>query len=299
MKRCSGTSLMPPEMGRMQRFVAALLARDGALVEAIEPEGLEVLAPPPCSRRWGCPNCAGSGSASRCPRARSGSASRPTGSTGSAACWATEAAGSGSCCGLTSGLPRIPNGFWRMSWCWITQPSGCWTWRPPGPAIWCWTFRFAAVSDEKREGVLRLALTRRPARCRTPCSSRSRPGWTTEEAANAALPDGTSCRRLGIAPRARSGREALPSRLEAALAPFVMGLRRRLSRDQDRLHAYHDELHRESMRRLFALPRMIRRAGARSSGSRRSDANTAPRSMTWPASMRCGSRSTGCRRWSW
>src|SRR6185312_12731804 len=46
MTRCSATNLMPPEMGRMQSFVAALLARDGALVDAIEPEGLEVLATP-------------------------------------------------------------------------------------------------------------------------------------------------------------------------------------------------------------------------------------------------------------
>ena len=35
------------EHGRMQNFVAALLRHEGALVETIEPEGLEVLAPPP------------------------------------------------------------------------------------------------------------------------------------------------------------------------------------------------------------------------------------------------------------
>ena len=42
---------MPPdaasyEQGRMQGFVAALLRHKGALVETIDPEGLEVLAPP-------------------------------------------------------------------------------------------------------------------------------------------------------------------------------------------------------------------------------------------------------------
>ena len=42
---------MPPdlashEQGRMQGFVAALLRHEGALVETINPEGLEVLAPP-------------------------------------------------------------------------------------------------------------------------------------------------------------------------------------------------------------------------------------------------------------
>ena len=93
--------------------------------------------------------------------------------------------------------------------------------------------------------------------------------------------------------------EALPSRLDARLAPFLKGLRRRLSRDQERLHAYHDDLHREAMRRsLRAAGGRPGRAGARSNAARRSGANTAPRSTIWPASMRCGSRSLGCRHWS-
>ena len=40
---------MPPDaaISGMRGFVAALLRHEGALVEAIEPEGLEILAPPP------------------------------------------------------------------------------------------------------------------------------------------------------------------------------------------------------------------------------------------------------------
>jgi hypothetical protein len=49
---------MPPdvvsdEQGRMQGFVAALLRHEGALVEEINPEGLEVLAPPPVQHALG------------------------------------------------------------------------------------------------------------------------------------------------------------------------------------------------------------------------------------------------------
>ena len=44
---------MPPEMGRMQSFVADLLTQQGALVETIEPEGLEVLAPPSVQQALG------------------------------------------------------------------------------------------------------------------------------------------------------------------------------------------------------------------------------------------------------
>jgi hypothetical protein len=46
---------------------------------------------------------------------------------------------------------------------------------------------------------------------------------------------------------------ALPPRLEVTLDPFVNGLRRRLGRDQDRLHQYHNDLHREAMRRALPL----------------------------------------------
>jgi hypothetical protein len=48
-------------------------------------------------------------------------------------------------------------------------------------------------------------------------------------------------------------RRALPWRVEAALAPFAMGLRRRLARDLDRLHAYHNDLHREASHRAAQL----------------------------------------------
>src|SRR5277367_1357598 len=45
-RRCSGASWMPLEEGRMHGFVADLLAEDGALVEALEPDGLEAVVPP-------------------------------------------------------------------------------------------------------------------------------------------------------------------------------------------------------------------------------------------------------------
>jgi hypothetical protein len=47
---------------------------------------------------------------------------------------------------------------------------------------------------------------------------------------------------------------ALPPRLDVALVPFLKGMRRRLGRDQDRLHAYHNDLHLEAVRRAMALP---------------------------------------------
>ena len=47
---------------------------------------------------------------------------------------------------------------------------------------------------------------------------------------------------------------ALPPRLEAALYPFIKGMRRRLARDEDRLHRYHNDLYHEALLRMAGLP---------------------------------------------
>ena len=65
---------MPPdisayEQGRVRSFVSALLQHEGALVEAIEPEGLEVLAPPPVQRALGLGELARLGFGTTLPRA--------------------------------------------------------------------------------------------------------------------------------------------------------------------------------------------------------------------------------------
>jgi len=54
-------------------------------------------------------------------------------------------------------------------------------------------------------------------------------------------------RLLGLVAR------AVPPRVETVLDPFVKGLRRRLGRDQERLHLYHNDLYREATRRALAL----------------------------------------------
>ncbi|MGH7104523.1 MAG: hypothetical protein ACREFJ_19260 [Acetobacteraceae bacterium] len=114
-------------------------------------------------------------------------------------------------------------------------------------------FRFAAISEEKREGLLRLGINQATGALPDAVIHQIAT-WSDGRTSDPAppvedLPSVWNRRRLLdlIA-------DALPFRLDAALAPFVKGLLRRLSRDQDRLHAYHDDLHREAMRRLSGLP---------------------------------------------
>jgi hypothetical protein len=76
-----------------------------------------------------------------------------------------------------------------------------------------------------------------------------------QDLADRVLPEDANLPALWDRPRLLTLVErALPLRLEAALGPFVMGMRRRLGRDQDRLHHYHNDLHRDAMGRALALP---------------------------------------------
>jgi hypothetical protein len=249
---------MPPDaahaQGRMQGFVAALLRHEGALVETIEPEGLEVLAPPPVQ------NALGIGELSRLGFG-------PT---------------------LPPSAQRVGiEGDWLDRFARLLGPRGRWmrrvlsaSSRTPGdperilghelvlenatfrllgvtPA---WTrylvldFRASAVSDDKRDFVLRLGINL--ATGAVPDTVVAAVMATLEAGdADEGLPEDADL----PAPWERSrvldlvGR-ALPPRVEVALDPFVTGLRRRLGRDQDRLHRYHNDLHQEAARRTLTLP---------------------------------------------
>jgi hypothetical protein len=113
-------------------------------------------------------------------------------------------------------------------------------------------FRYSAVSDEKRDGMLQLGVNLATGALLDAVLGKMMSGAAAD--ADAALPgdadvplDWERSRLLELMNR------ALYPRLDAALAPFVKGLRRRLGRDQDRLYSFHNDLHREAMQRLSQL----------------------------------------------
>jgi hypothetical protein len=120
-------------------------------------------------------------------------------------------------------------------------------------------FRASAVSDEKRDFVVRLgvnlatgALPDAVLAAVAPASDHPSP---SQHLADLVLPEGADLPALWDRERLLALVErALPLRLAEALDPFVMGMRRRLSRDQDRLHLYHNDLYRDAVRRVLALP---------------------------------------------
>ena len=247
------------EPGRMQRFTAALLRHAGALVEPIEPEGLEVLAPPSVQQALGIDELARLGFGATLP----------------------------------PGARRVGiEGDWLDRFARLLGPQGCWMRRevsadakaPGDPeralahelvldnatfrlqdVAAAWTrhlvmdFRASAVSDDKRDLVVRLGVNL--ATGSLPDAAVMALGSALERvpfdegdseppsAPLAALPPLWDRARLGALVR-----RALPPRLRAALGPFVKGMRRRLGRDQDRLYKYHNDLYHEAVRRSAALP---------------------------------------------
>jgi hypothetical protein len=243
---------MPLDDGRMKRFVAALLAEDGGLVEPIEPDGLEVLTTPSIQNALGVGELCRLGFGATLPKG----AAR----VGIEADW-------------LSRFERVVGTRGRWNRRLLVPPSR----KAPDAgavlartlvldnatarlvsAVPAWTrilvldFRVTAMSDEKREGTCRLALN---------LATGAMPEWpmewlgTSSEPENLAalpaeLPEDAALPQVWEGARViERMRRALPWRVEAELAPFVTGLRRRLARDLDRLHAYHNDLHREALRR--------------------------------------------------
>jgi hypothetical protein len=262
MMRCSETTSMQPDIeprveGRMQDFVATLLRHEGALVEPIEPEGLEVLAPPEVQSALGVGEMSRLGFGTTLPPVaqRVGMEgdwlerfARLLGRQGR---WARQVLP------ITGKSPGDPDRV--LSHELILDNA---TFRLLGVAP-AWTrylvldFRASAVSDDKRDFMLRLGVNLATGALPDAMLASLGPAldWTSSDVAEAIVPDDAvlpalwdRARVLGLLER------ALPPRLETALQPFVKGLRRRLGRDQERLHRYHNDLHQEATRRAVALP---------------------------------------------
>jgi hypothetical protein len=235
---------MPLEAGRMHGFVASLLAESGGLVEPLAPDGLAVLAPPDLQQALGIGEFSRFGFGASLPDGaqRIGIESdwlerfaRVVGDRGR---WHRQIR-----------LPasrRLPD-FAPLLERELLLDNATFRLLDAQPA---WTryllveVRYTALSEEKREGIVTLALNLATGAMPEPGFALSGPDASDDAAVlpdDAALPPDWDRARL----LARL-HQAVPWRVQTALAPFVAGLRRRLARDLDRLHDYHDGLYREA-----------------------------------------------------
>jgi hypothetical protein len=243
---------MPLEEGRMQRFVASLLAKEGALVESLGPDGLEVLVPPPLQQTLGVGEFCRFGFGATLPEG----AQR----IGIESDWLTRFGrvigerGRWSRCVLDPGVRKVPDAETLLERE-LGLENATFRLLETAPA---WTrylvlgFRYTAISEEKREGTQRLTINLATGAMPEAVLD-LRASWP-DAVEDSALPSGADLpadwQHARVIQRVR---HALPWRVETALTPFVAGLRRRLGRDLDRLHAYHNDLHREAARRAAQL----------------------------------------------
>ena len=236
----------------MHRFVAALLTEGGALVEPLEPDGLDVLAPSPLQQALGVGEFCRFGFGPSLPDGaqrigiESDWLARFARVAGERGRWSRRV--------LEPGTRKAPDAE-RLLEQELALDNATFRLLDAAPA---WTryllldFRFTALSDEKREGIRRLAINLATGAMPEAIFDRIAPLLVDAEdgdlPTDAALPP--DWERARVIDRVR---RALPWRVEAALAPFVTGLRRRLARDLDRLHAYHNDLHREASQRAAQL----------------------------------------------
>ncbi len=241
-------------MNRLQAFAADLLEREGALVEPIEPEGLEVLAPPQLQQAIGIPDLCRLGfGASLPPGARrvgieADWLARFAGVIGERGKWMRRV--------LRPSNPPLA-GVERLLEHELALPNATFRLRCAGPV---WTrylildFRFTALSDEKREGLLKLGINLATGAVIDDALERLMSRLDTQ-AEEESLPEGVDLpppwdrqRVLDLLSR------TLRPLLEREIAPFAASLQRRLARDQVRLHDYHNRLFQDAARRLATLP---------------------------------------------
>ena len=295
-------------MSELRNFVADLLERKGAAVDkAVDPDGLEVLAPAPVQKATGWPEL----TRLSFGRERSHGAI-PIGLEGDwldrfgalledEGRWSERAVSPAGALPAPSDPGRLldraldlPNAVWRFQ-----GMTATWT------RCLMLAFRYTAVSDEKREGLIWLGLNLGTGAVVNDILVRLRPAlaqvldWQApDQATRLAAGSGWSAATL----EARL-RPLLDRQVRDCIEPFLRAMRRRLERIATGSMPITTTcaVRRSSGLRRWPVRKEIGRrpiGGAKPCGSRRSSANTVPNSMICATTTPFASPSNGFRRWT-
>jgi hypothetical protein len=244
-------------MGALRDFVSEVLEMEGSAVEAVEPDGLEVLAPGPLRTAMGWPELIRLGFGAELPAGATSVGfegdwlDRFGALLGDRGRWAERQFV------LPGPPPRIhdparlldhaiefPNAVWRLQ-----EVSAAWT------RCLLLAFRYTAVSDEKREGLVWLAFNQGTGAVIDAFAPRLRSLLAAD--AEWQVPDPEVRRAAGPAWDASvlDGRvkPLLKHSVRNEAEPFMRTMRRRLDRDRNRIHQYHSDLHLLAQKKLAAL----------------------------------------------
>lgn len=244
-------------MGALRDFVSEVLELEGSAVDAVEPDGLEVLAPEPLCTAMGWPELVRLGFGAELSAGATAIGfegdwlDRFGALLGDRGRWAERQFV------LPGQPPRIsdperlidhaidfPNAVWRLQ-----EVSAAWT------RCLLLAFRYTAVSDEKREGLFWLGFNQGTGAVIDDFTPRLR----ALLAANAEwqVPDPEVRRAAGPGWDAPALDARVPPllkhRVRFEVEPFLRTMRRRLDRDRNRIHEYHNDLHLVAQKKLAAL----------------------------------------------
>lgn len=244
-------------MGALRNFVSEVLEMEGSAVEAVEPDGLEVLAPEPLRALMGWPELVRLGFGAELPAGATAVGfegdwlDRFGALLGDRGRWAERKFV------LPGPPPRIhdparlldhaiefPNAVWRLQ-----EVSAAWT------RCLLLAFRYTAVSDEKREGLVWLGFNQGTGAVINGFAPRLRSLLAAD--AQWQVPDPEVRRAAGSAWDASvldgRVRALINHSLRNEVEPFLRTMRRRLDRDRNRIHQYHSDLHLLAQKKLAAL----------------------------------------------
>jgi hypothetical protein len=244
-------------MSELRDFVAELLERKGAAIEVVDPDALEVLAPAVLQKAMGWPELTRLGFGTERPHGAIAIGldgdwlDRFGALLGDEGRWSEREVRHTVAVPAPSDPERVldraldlPNAVWRFQ-----GMTATWT------RCLLLAFRYMAVSDEKREGLIWLGFNLGTGAVVSDILARLRPALA--QMPNWQAPDSTTRRATGPAWSAVTlearVRPLLDQQVRQSMEPFVRAMRRRLERDRNRVHAYHNDLRNSSLKRLTAL----------------------------------------------
>jgi hypothetical protein len=244
-------------MSALRDFVTDLLEVEGAAVEPLDPDGLEVLAPDPLAAAMGWPELARLGFGRELPPGALAVGlegdwlDRLGALLGERGRWAARQVALARPLTTPADPERLldrvydlPNATWRLQ-----RVSPTWA------RCLLLAFRYTAVSDEKREGLVWLAFNQGTGAVIDDVMARLRPLLTEQVEWQAPEPDirhaaGPAWDAARLETRIRP---LLGHHVQREMEPFLHTMRRRLDRDRARVHEYHNDLRLASQKRLAVL----------------------------------------------
>ncbi len=246
-------------MSALRAFVSDLLEADGAAVDPIEPDGLDVLAPEPLQKTFGWPeNMVRLGFGATRPHGavpiglegdwldRFGALLGDRGRFGVRQLPLTDTAEPSSPERLIERALQLPNAVWRL-----VATTQTWT------RCLLLAFRYTATSDEKRDGLIWLgfnlgtgAVLGDALLARLAAQLVDGTPWLVPDAQVLEAAGEYSLDTARLASRVAP---LLERRVQDDLEAFLRSMRRRLDRDRGRVHAYHDDLRQTALAKLRKL----------------------------------------------